>query len=428
MDGDGGKGRPGAGVGGGGGDSRGPLRGRALDADGDVGVPSGGAGGLRVVSVDEAVRVSLAKNTRTAYRVGWNRFAAWCRRCGVDPMAAGPGDVADFLVAVASEPRSANATTARGMPLAIGTMRVLVAAINHAYREADRRSPAEDSRVRRVLRGLGRLEVRKPRRVEALREQEIEDILAGCDELMADPMKRVKAARDAAVIALGFAAALRRGEICGLQVGDVEVVRRGGRAGRPVEQAKGRPHGGDDAGNAGDAWTARTAWTDGTAGGTGSTGTATDTGDAMSSHGHTSGMFVHIRRSKTDQLGRGQRVAVPEGGRIRPVARVLRWLEISGVERGPLFQTLRRGGHVQGKPLHPTDVARIVKRWVRAIGLDPALYSGHSLRAGFVTSAAVHHARLDKIMEVTRHVSAGTVLRYVRQAEAFEDHAGEGFL
>ena len=373
MDGDGGKGRPGAGVGGGGGDSRGPLRGHALDAGGDVGVPSGGAGGLRVVSVDEAVRVSLAENTRAAYRVGWSRFAAWCRRCGVDPMAAGPGDVADFLVAVASEPRSANATTARGTPLAIGTMRVLVAAINHAYREADRRSPAEDVRVRRVLRGLGRLEVRKPRRVEALREREIEDILTGCDELMAHPMKRVKAARDAAVIALGFAAALRRGEICGLEVGDVGVVRR-------------------------------------------------------SSHGRVSGMFVHIRRSKTDQLGRGQRVAVPEGGRIRPVARVLRWLEISGVEQGPLFQTLRRGGHVQGKPLHPTDVARIVKRWVRIIGLDPALYSGHSLRAGFVTSAAVHHARLDKIMEVTRHVSAGTVLRYVRQAEAFEDHAGEGFL
>ena len=380
MDGDGGKGRPGAGEGGGG-DSRGPLRGHALDAGGDAGVPSGGAGGLRVVSVDEAVRVSLAENTRTAYRVGWNRFAAWCRRCGVDPMAAGPGDVANFLVAVASEPRSANATTARGTPLAIGTMRVLVAAINHAYREADQRSPAEDVRVRRVLRGLGRLEVRKPRRVEALREREIEDILAGCDELITDRMKQVKAARDAAVIALGFAAALRRGEICGLQVGDVEVIRRGERA-----------------------------------------------GSAGSSHGSASGMFVHIRRSKTDQLGRGQRVAVPEGGRIRPVARVLRWLEISAVEQGPLFQTLRRGGHVQGKPLHPTDVARIVKRWVRIIGLDPALYSGHSLRAGFVTSAAVHHARLDKIMEVTRHVSAGTVLRYVRQAEAFEDHAGEGFL
>lgn len=69
-----------------------------------------------------------------------------------------------------------------------------------------------------------------------------------------------------------------------------------------------------------------------------------------------------------------------------------------------------------------------MKRCVDAIGLDPADYSGHSLRAGFVTSAAVHSARLDKIMEVTRHASTGMVMRYIRQANAFENHAGAAFL
>ena len=78
--------------------------------------------------------------------------------------------------------------------------------------------------------------------------------------------------------------------------------------------------------------------------------------------------------------------------------------------------------------MHPSDVARIVKRYAEAVGLDPSEYSGHSLRAGFVTSAAVHRARLDKIMEVTRHTSPRTVLRYIRQANAFEDHAGTAFL
>lgn len=78
--------------------------------------------------------------------------------------------------------------------------------------------------------------------------------------------------------------------------------------------------------------------------------------------------------------------------------------------------------------MHPTDVARLVKRYVGAIGLDPADYSSHSLRAGFVTSAAAHGARLDKIMEVTRHSSPATVMRYIRHAEAFKDHAGEAFL
>ena len=60
--------------------------------------------------------------------------------------------------------------------------------------------------------------------------------------------------------------------------------------------------------------------------------------------------------------------------------------------------------------------------------MDPADYSGHSLRAGFVTSAAVHSARLDKIMEVTRHASERMVLRYIRQADVFRDHAGAAFL
>ena len=328
-----------------------------------------GAGGA--ISVKDALDTSLAENTRAAYWKGWSRFAAWCRSRDLDPMAATPDDVAGFLVAMASEPRSPRATTGRGRPLALGTIRVLVAAINRRYREANRNSPAGDIRVRSVLRGLGRLEARRPRRVKALRVQEIARILARCDELAAEVRHRVIAARDAAVIALGFAAALRRAEICGLEVADIEFLRRG-------EEVP--------------------------------------------------GVFVHVRRSKTDQLGHGQKVAVPEGERIRTVSRLRAWLQLSGIARGPLFRTMRRGGHVQGRPLHPTDVARMVKRWVRAIGLDPADYSGHSLRAGFVTSAAAHGARLDKIMEVTRHSGTGMVLRYIRQADAFEDHAGAGFL
>ena len=319
----------------------------------------GQSGAASAISVGDALRTSLSENTRNAYRNGWKRFAAWCRERGRDPMAATPDDVADLLAAMASE------------SLALGTIRVLVAAINCRYREARLNSPAKDIRVARVLRGLGRLTDRKPRRVKALREHQIASILARCDELDECRQRRVIALRDAAVVAVGFAAALRRSEICALRVADVEFL-------GPEESPR--------------------------------------------------GMFVHIRRSKTDQLGRGQRIAVPEGEWIRPVGRLRRWLEVSGIERGPLFQTMRRGGHVQERPMHPTDVARLVKRWVRAIGLDPAEYSGHSLRAGFVTSAAVHHARLDKIMEVTRHSSAGMVLRYIRQADAFEDHAGSGFL
>jgi hypothetical protein len=51
----------------------------------------------------------------------------------------------------------------------------------------------------------------------------------------------------------------------------------------------------------------------------------------------------------------------------------------------------------------------------------------HSLRSGFLTSAAEHGA-LFKMMEISRHKSVDTLRGYVRNAESFEDHAGAAFL
>ena len=78
--------------------------------------------------------------------------------------------------------------------------------------------------------------------------------------------------------------------------------------------------------------------------------------------------------------------------------------------------------------MHHSDIPRIVKHYAASIGLNPKDIAGHSLRAGFVTSAAVHHARLDKIMAVTWHKSPATVMGYIRDVDAFVNHAGQGFL
>ena len=322
-------------------------------------------------SVTDALRTSLSENTRAAYQRGWQRFAAYCEAVEKDPLAATPEDVASFLVRVASEPRSQDARTPRERPLALGTLRIFLAAISWRYREAGRIPPTKDAMVNGVLRGLRRLSDGQGRQVKALREHEITRILSHCEGLAAQGRFENIATRDAALIAIGFAAALRRSEICGLQCADLQFLNR------PSDP---------------------------------------------------SGMFVHIRRSKTDPFGQGQKIPVPEGNLIRPVTRVRKWMALSGVDRGPVFQTLRRGGVLRGRAMHPSDIGRLVKQYVRAIGLDPADYSGHSLRAGFVTSAAAHGARLDKIMQITRHTSPRMVLRYIRDVEAFEDHAGAAFL
>lgn len=65
----------------------------------------------------------------------------------------------------------------------------------------------------------------------------------------------------------------------------------------------------------------------------------------------------------------------------------------------------------------------MVKRYAKAVGLDSKIFSGHSLRAGFVTSAARAGEPERRIMRQTGHKSIEMVLRYVRQANAFTDNA-----
>ncbi len=73
-------------------------------------------------------------------------------------------------------------------------------------------------------------------------------------------------------------------------------------------------------------------------------------------------------------------------------------------------------------------VAQVVKAHAKRAGFDPSEFSGHSLRAGFVTSAAEKGATADRIMDHTGHRSVAMVRIYTRRADAFADHAGEGLL
>jgi len=140
------------------------------------------------------------------------------------------------------------------------------------------------------------------------------------------------------------------------------------------------------------------------------------------------GFRVLIRKSKTDQEGQGQEIAIPNGGKLRPVEAVRAWLAAAGITEGPLFRPITRGGKVQPAALTDRSVASIVKAYAERAGLDPAAYAGHSLRAGFLTTAAEHGASVFKMMEVSRHKSVDTLRGYVRRADLFKDHAGAAFL
>ena len=83
---------------------------------------------------------------------------------------------------------------------------------------------------------------------------------------------------------------------------------------------------------------------------------------------------------------------------------------------------------ISPRRLSARAAAELVKAYARRVGLNAADFSGHSLRSGFLTSAAAKGASVFKMMDVSRHKSIDTLRSYVRDAEIFRDHAGNGLL
>ena len=140
------------------------------------------------------------------------------------------------------------------------------------------------------------------------------------------------------------------------------------------------------------------------------------------------GLRVTIRRSKTEQEGQGQEIAIPRGYKLRPVEAVQAWLAAAEINSGPVFRDVKKGGRVQSAALSDRSVAAIVKQRAASIGLSPDSFAGHSLRAGYVTSAVESNAPLMKIVEQTRHKSVDMVRVYSRRVDLFRDHSGAKFL
>lgn len=140
------------------------------------------------------------------------------------------------------------------------------------------------------------------------------------------------------------------------------------------------------------------------------------------------GILLQIGRSKTDQEGAGCEIPVPKGSKLQPVAALSAWLKASGITDGPIFRKIDRHGRLGAQGLSDRSVARIVKRAVRGAGIDESVFSGHSLRAGFVTSSLDRKVDPFMIMRITRHVKVDTLREYDRRENGFDEHAGEDFL
>lgn len=312
-----------------------------------------------LVALDEvghdSNRAARAEETWRAYRSDLEDFARWCEEVGLVALPASEETVARYLVHLADLGRRP-ATLARRL-----------ASISVAHQTAGYASPAQFRLVRDRLSGIRRSVGVAQRQASPATTPEIRRMVRA-------PPDGLHGRRDRLVILLGFAAALRRSELAGLDVEDIRWVPEG--------------------------------------------------------------MEVTIRRSRTDQEGEGVVVAVPYGSKMEtcPVRALGASLDATGLDatglvEGPLVRGISRDVHIPVehrllRRLSTEGISRIVARAARRAGLDPnGVWTGHSLRAGLATSAARAGVPDRAIMRTTWHRSRTSLDRYVRAGKCWEQVA-----
>jgi integrase len=126
---------------------------------------------------------------------------------------------------------------------------------------------------------------------------------------------------------------------------------------------------------------------------------------------------VALRKSKTDQEGKGAQKTIPYiGGDYDPAHALRAWLKASGITSGAIFRKVTKWGTIGSEALDGRSLARVVQGAALAAGLDPHQFAGHSLRSGFITSAALAEIPEWKIQEQSGHKSERVLRGYIRAA------------
>ena len=234
--------------------------------------------------------------------------------------------------------------------LAVSTLQHRLIAIHRAHTDVGLVSPVMDNLVKRTMQGIRRTVGTKQRQVSPLLKDDLLEIMVHVER-----QRPMKAARDKALLLIGFSGAFRRSELVALRYEDMTRFE--------------------------------------------------------------AGVELLIRRSKTDQEGAGRTVFIPHARGSRcPVKALMNWLFVAGILNGPLFRAINRHDQVGGKALTPQSVALIVKSSVRMMAGNEAAknVAGHSLRAGYCTEAATVGLQPHQIREQTGHKSDVTLARYIR--------------
>lgn len=328
--------------------------------------------GAPVARTEEArsfQREALAESTRRNYANHIRAWETYCAQNGLAPFPANATHLANYLAARAAAGRRAGLRHGTGAGQALGTVKLAYTAIRVAHKLQGLHFEDTGGVVRATLRGVRRVNGAEENQVKALRGQMIVAMISRLD--LGDPT----ACRDAALLSAGYIFARRRSELVGL-----DWSRLG-------------------------------------------SGQGYITVDAFQA-------TAHIVRHKTQMHEGHLNITVPRGTNKAAIEAIERWVKLAGIAPGtPLLRRVRKNGKIEDNRLSGAGVAYIIKRRVfehlRGEGVpeelahqEANLYSGHSLRHGFATTAAEAGADLNAIGKVTKHRGVTELRRYVEQADA----------
>ncbi len=317
-----------------------------------------------VARTDFYIDASLAPETKRAYRSDWGRFDGWARSRGLNPEDDHPPAVAVYLATLADAGKK------------LSTVDRALSSISFAYLSLGYETPRISPVVRRVMKGVRRTLGREQDRASPILPDDLRRMVeTGCktrnpglahDErsIRRYDNSTLRAARDRALLTVGFAGAFRRSELSALEWRDIELVDEG--------------------------------------------------------------LKVTIRKSKTDQERRGQTIGLPYGGHLQtcPVRSLMTWKEAMGGDtaEGPIFRAITHTGAMSSRPISPRAIAKIIQRTARAAKVNGRI-SGHSLRAGLATAAAKAGKPTHVIMRQTRHKTVEMIMRYIRDEGIWDENA-----
>ncbi|MHC1550229.1 site-specific integrase [Phyllobacterium sp. K27] len=124
-------------------------------------------------------------------------------------------------------------------------------------------------------------------------------------------------------------------------------------------------------------------------------------------------LAIHLGRTKTTSADDDEQVVLIG----RPVLALKAWIKAAGIENGAVFRRIDQWGNLDRRALTPQSINLIVKTRARQAGLDPAMFSAHGLRSGYLTEAANCGIPLAEAMQQSLHKSMTQAAGYYNNAE-----------